>query len=230
MTTDEMVAKMLLRLNRSAEDDLFAYPSEYESALTDAHRYVYHKIATQRPEMLETTTTITSDDGGNTFTLPSDHYGEIKLYRSPGPPNGLALVPSLPGGPGHFWLQGKTVKMNVAYDGTIYLVYTPVLDSSQDLVTAATGGAGGAVNSLLPLYCDEAIIWWGCNLLAMKPGFLGDPAVFERNFEREWKGKEDDPSDSGILGIIMRQSAYQAYEGIDDTLYGGVPWWRGVGG
>ena len=217
MGTEQMVQEMLTRLNRPEDDDLFEYPLDYYGALSRSHRYYYRKFAEHRPDLIYQATTLTSSDSGSTFTLTDDHYGEMLLFRSPGPPNGRIFVPSTPEGSGHYWQEGKTLRFLSPYDGTLYVRWCPatVSDLSQ------------TSDSVLPSYCDDAIIERACYYLAQKPGFLGDPEVYKANARREWMGETDDPSDMGVLGIISRQSAHQAYEGVDDVY---APWWRGIGG
>lgn len=217
MTTEQMVEQMVRRLNRPADDDLFEYPLEYYSALSEAHRYYYRLFAAHRADLIYQTTTLTSSDGGQTFTLADDHYGEMLLFRTPGPPNGRPFVPSNPEGAGHYWQEGRTLHFLTSYDNTLHVRWVP----------AAVPDLDGDSDSLLPAYCDDAIIQWACFVLAQKPGFLGNPQVFQANSIREWSGDQNNPADMGVLGIISRQSAHQAWEGSSDY---DSPWWRGIGG
>jgi len=216
MTTEQMAAEMKRRLNRPDEDDLFEFPLDYQSYLSQAHRHFYKQTAQHRPTFLYASTTVASTDGGNTFLLTDDHYGEILLFRDPGPPNGRPFVPSLPEGAGNFWQEGRNIRMLTPYTGTLYVRWIPatIVDLDQDN------------DSLLPSYFDDAIIEWACFLAGQKPGFLGNPEVYKANAMREWSGEPSDPSNMGLLGIIMRQSAHQAWEGISDDP---GPWWRGIG-
>lgn len=218
MTTEQMALEMQRRMNRPEDDDLFGFPDEYYAALSQAHRYYRRLFAQHRPDLIYLSDTLTSGDGGNTFTLADDHYGEMLLFRSPGPPTGEPMVPSSPESAGHYWQEGRTIHMIYKYDGTMYVRWVPA-------TIADLGGDNS--DSTLPEYCDDAIIERACYLLAQKPGFLGNPEVFKTNALREWSGDPDDPSDMGVLGIISRQSAHQAYEGAGDYY---VPWWRGMGG
>jgi hypothetical protein len=215
MSTEQMALEMARRLNRPDADDLFAFPSEYYNALSQAHRYYYRLFAGHRPRLIYTSATLTSSDGGDTFLLTDDHYGEMELYRSPGPPNGRPLVPSNPEGSGHYYQEGRTITMITPYSNTLYLRWVPatVADLDEDN------------DSLLPAYADDAIIEWACYLLAQKPGFLGNPEVYMANSLREWAGDPNNPADMGVLGIISRQSSHQAWEGADET---DGPWWRGI--
>jgi hypothetical protein len=216
MNTEQMVLEMVRRLNRPDDDDLFEFAREYQQALSQAHRYFYRLFASHRPQLIYTAATKTSSDSGATFDLGDDHYGEMELYRSPGPPNGRMLIPSTPEGSGHYWQEGQTIRMLNDYNDTLYIRWCPAtitdLDNDND--------------SVLPAYCDDAIIEWACYLLAMKPGFLGNPEVFKANALREWAGDNDNPADMGVLGVISRQSAHQAWEGSGEA---DMPWWRGIG-
>lgn len=211
-----MVAEMVRRLNRPQDDDLFEYPLEYYQALTRAHKRAYRQVAQHRPQLLYTNTELTSLDGGTTFTLTDDHYGEMEVYRDPGPPRGEVLVPTNPEFGGHYYVDGRDLKMLYAISSSIHIRWVPrtIADLDED------------TDSLLPAYCDEYIIEWACYLLAQKPGFLGDERTFYMNAMREWRGDPEDPSDMGILGVISRQSSHQAYEGLSDQA---TPWWRGIG-
>lgn len=215
MNTEQMVQEMVERLNRPEDDDLFEMPREYHTALSRSHRYYKRKFVEHRPDLIYESTTLTSSDSGETFLLTDDHLGELLLFRSPGPPNGRPFVPSTPEGNGHYWQEGRTLRFLYPYDGTLHVRWVPAtipdLDQGRD--------------SQLPSYCDDAIIERACYYLAQKPGFLGAPEVYKANAAREWRGEPDDPSDMGVLGIISRQSAHQAYE----TLGGFYePWWRNI--
>jgi hypothetical protein len=216
MTTEQMAAEMKRRLNRPDEDDLFEFPLDYFGYLSQAHRHFYKLTAQHSPGFLYAVTTLTSSDGGNTFTLTDDHYGELLLFHTPGPPTGRPFVPALPEGDGHYWQEGKTLYFLSPYSATLYVRWIP----------ATVADLGQDTDSVLPSYYDDAIIEWACFLAGQKPGFLGNPEVFKANALREWRGEEDNPADMGVLGIISRQSAHQAYEGVSDM---GVPWWRGIG-
>jgi len=190
---------------------------EYYGYLSQAHRHFYKLTAQHRPEFIYATATLTSSDNGSTFTLTDDHYGEILLFRAPGPPTGRPFVPSTMSGTGHYWQEGRALNFTTPYNGILHVRWIPAtvaaLDEDND--------------SLLPSYYDDALIEWACFLAAQKPGFLGDPGVYKENANREWRGDDSNPGDMGILGIISRQSAYQAYEGISDE--GAYPWYRGIG-
>lgn len=216
MTAEQMALEMVSRLNRPDDDDLFSFPDEYYSKLSQAHRYYRRLFAQHRPELIYSNTTLTSSDGGSTFVLTDDHYGEMLLYRAPGPPQGRVFVPTQPEGSGHYWQEGRNIRMLTPYDDTLYVRWVPA--TVADLAPENS-------DSTLPAYCDDAIIERACYLLAQKPGFLGDPNVYLRNSIREWTGDPDDPSDMGVLGIISRQSAHQAWEGSGDYE---TPWWRGI--
>jgi hypothetical protein len=213
MNAEQMAWEMAQTLNRPDEDDLFAYPDEYFRALSKSHRYFRRLFAAHRPQLIYSNTTLTSSDGGNTFTLPDDHYGEMLLFGSPGPPQGRVFVPSDPESNGHYWQEGREIRMLTPYPDTLYVRWVPatVADISND------------EDSTLPSYCDDAIIQRACYYLAQKPGFLGNPEVYKANSEEEWGGDPNNPADMGVLGIISRQSAHQAWEGSGDTE---SPWWR----
>jgi hypothetical protein len=215
MTTEQMAWEMVQELNRPEEDDLFVFPDEYYKALSKAHRYYRRLFAAHRPDLIYDATTVATTDGGETFLLTDDHYGEMLLFRSPGPPSGRPMVPSTPEGGGHYWQEGRTIRMLSTYDGTLYVRWVPATVTALD----------GSNDSTLPVYCDDAILQRACFYMAQKPGFLGNPEVFKANSQTEWAGDPSDPADMGVLGIIMRQSAHQAYEGVSDDV-GDGPWWR----
>jgi len=216
MNTEQMAQEMRRRLNRPDEDDLFEFPLSYHGFLSQAHRHFYKLTAQHSPGFLYATDTLTSSDGGATFTLTDDHFGELLLYRSPGPPRGQPLVPAIPEGAGHYWQEGRTLNFIAAYPDTLYIRWIPATITALDQDN----------DSVLPSYYDDAIIEWACFLAGQTPGFLGNPDVFKQNALREWRGEQDNPGDMGILGIISRQSAYQAWEGQTDV---SQAWWRGLG-
>lgn len=215
MTTEQMALEMVRRLNRPEDDDLFEFPREYHSALSQAHRYYYRLFANHRPQLIYSNTTLTSSDSGSTFVLADDHHGEMLLFRSPGPPTGQVVVPSNPENGGHYWQEGRNIRFITPYNGTLYVRWCPATITDLD----------NANDSVLPSYCDDAIIERACYILAQKPGFLGNPDVYKNNAATEWTGDRDDPSDMGVLGIISRQSAHQAWEGADDSF---TPWYRNI--
>ncbi|MHC4609926.1 MAG: hypothetical protein ACYS7M_06220 [Planctomycetota bacterium] len=217
MTAEQMALEMVMRLNRPQDDDLFVFPDEYYSALSRAHTRFRKKVAEHRPELIYQSTTLTSSDGGDTFTLTDSHLGEMLLFFSPGPPRGRPLRPATPEGVGDYWQEGLDIKMIRSYNDTLYVRWVPSTVANLD---------GDASDSTLPGYCDEAIIWWACYLMSKKPGFLGNPETFKAEADREWRGDDNDPSDMGILGTISRQSAHQAWEGVSDEYEGA--WWRGI--
>lgn len=216
MTTEQMAIEMAQRLNRPDDDDLFSFPDEYYAALSKAHRYYVRLFAMHRPELIYSSTTATSSDGGYTFSLTDDHYGEMLVFGSPGPPTGRVFVPSTAEGRGHYWQEGKTLRFLNPYSNTIYIRWVPATISDLD----------GDTDSGLPAYCDDAIIERACYYLALKPGFLGNPEVYLQAALREGSGDPSDPADMGVLGIISRQSAHQAYEGGSDDYESA--WWRGI--
>lgn len=218
MNTEQMVQSMRTRMNRPEDDDLFEAPLDYYEALSRAHRYYYRKFAEHRPELIYQATTLASSDGGETFLLTDDHYGQLLLFASPGPPRGEVFKPSTFEGAGHYIQEGRNLRFHYKYPNTLYVRWCP----------ATVADLGDASDSVLPSYCDDAIIERACYYLAQRPGFLGDPEVFKANAAREWRGELDDPSDMGVLGVISNQSAHQAYEGLSDEHW--QPWWRGIGG
>jgi hypothetical protein len=203
MDTEQMAQEVANRLNRPDDDDLFDFPGEYYRYLSQAHRKFYGLFASHKPDLIYQATTATSSDGGRTFVLDDDHYGEMLVFESPGPPDGRPLVPSMPEGNGQFWIEGRNLRFLYSQSSPIYIRWCPATVADLD----------GDSDSVLPAYCDDAIIEWACYLMAQKPGFLGNPQVYKDNAMREWRGDDDNPSDMGILGIISRQSAHNPWEG-----------------
>jgi len=209
MSTEGLVANIQEKLNRPDDDDMFSFPRDYHSALSQAYRKLYRKVARKRPEILVTTTPVLSLDGGNTFVLPFDHFGEMVLFREPGPPSGQVFMPALPEGFGNYHLTGRTVNFKSPYSGTLYVHWTPdqvgLIDADND--------------SQLPSYCDYYLIYEACGIMAGKPGFMGDRSYFEGKAISEWLGDTRDPSDDGILGIISNLEAYQGLESAGELYY-----------
>lgn len=214
MKTQQLVEEVVRLLNRPEEDDLFDYPTEYHAALTRAYRHFRMKVAQVYPYLIYERATVTSSDGGNTFTLADDHYGEMQVWDVNGPPNGYLLTPSDPYGGNDFWMEGRNIKMIYPYKNDLTVLYVP----------ATTTALDDANDPTLPEYFFEPMANQAAAYLARKPGYLGDPEVFFLRARNEWSGDGRDPSDNGILGSLRRQSAQNAYR----TTAVARPWWRGI--
>lgn len=220
MRTDEMVARVKgPLLNRPDEDDLFLFPDDYYGALTQAANWVYRKIAAHYPELLYQTTIATTEDGGQTYALPDDHHGEIEIWTPPGPPRGYMLYNVLPdSAQAGFYLEGRKIVLTFPqlYAPGLYIRWMP----------ASVPRLNDQTNSPLPVYCDEMVCLRAAYELAGRPGFGGNPDEFRVKANREWAGDSDDPSDTGILGILSRQAATQGNQTASDG--GDGRWWRAI--
>lgn len=207
-----------MHLNRPTEDDLLVWPEEYFKAMSKAHRRIYQQIAKVNPKMLVTSTTFTSTDSGATYELGNNHYGEMEIYEPPGPPTGARIYPCNPDS-NYFgwWVDGTTLKFTWQRDITLYVRWTP--DTVADLNADST--------HLLPAFCEDMLEYETAKLLAEKPGIAMNPGKFEKMSNEEWLGRQSDPSDTGILGIIKRVGASQGIE--TGAGVGEQPWWRGIG-
>lgn len=220
MNTDEMVTRVKDELlNRPDEDDLFLFPDDYYSALTRSARYYYKQVAGHYTDLLYVTQVVTSSDGGESYDLPDDHFGEMEIWLPPGPPRGAMLVNVLPdAGRLGFYTEGRKIRLTVAR------LYTPGLYVRWVPATVAT--LNDSRNSPLPSYCDEAVCLRAAYEMAKRPGCLADADDFARRARTEWSGDPDDRSDMGVLGIISRQAATQGEQTAAGS--GSDAWWRGI--
>ena len=203
MTTAEMVARAKRRLNREEDDDLYDSPTEYEWALSEANEYFYHQVAQFRPEILHKDLTVSAGSDHRTYTLTDDHLGEMIVFIAPGPPdNRTVLRPSTADQTGHYYQQGRELRFFNRIDSDILVKWIPA---------NIPGLTVAAVNSGLPTYLHVAIVEYACYLLAQKPGFLGNPEVWKREAFRAWRGDPENAADTGALGIIRKQDAYDGW-------------------
>ncbi len=198
-------------LNRPEEDDLFQWPEEYDGALERAIQHYRRLTAQHYPDVLYQVDIITPDeDDEYAFEPPGDHLGEMELWMPPGPPRGRRI---LPGTPLHyemrFYVQGGKLRLTRKRKFTpgLYMRWVP---TEPDESTPP-----------LPKYYDNAVVLKASELLASKPGFMGDPASYRHRSNMEWGGDPENPSDAGIIGTIERQSVDRGYENIG----GDSPWW-----
>lgn len=206
MTTAELVAEVKEALNRPADDDLFDSPGDFHEALTRAQRHFVQKVAVHYPDLVREDATLTSADGGDTYVLPDDHFGELDVWEPPGPPDGRLLEPSLPeSGRFGYWQQGRTIHLTSTKDfNPLHIRWIP-----------ATQVVDAVNDPSLPEYFREAYIFRAAYELAKKPGYLSeDPRFFKRLAINEWSGDPEDDSDTGIIGMLKNQQAYQGLEGV----------------
>ncbi len=221
MGTTELIADLKGPiLNRPTDDDLFTSPTDYEGALTRAEAYWYRQVATHFPDLLKiVSSAIASSDGGETYLLTDDHYGELEVYSPPGPPTGQTIIQALPESSVFgFYVQGRNLKLTYAKDYTpgIYVRWVPVTlaaltDASED--------------PHLPDYFKDAYLYRAAYYLSQKPGFIGDPGYFKALATQEWDGDQDSMSDAGLLGTLSRQYAAGGYQSI---VTGVTPWYKNI--
>jgi hypothetical protein len=220
MTTVEMAEYVRDELlNRMSEDDLFAYPDDYHAALTRAAKFYRDRIASHYPELLYETDPVSGDSAGEVYAMDDDHMGELEVWTPPGPPSGYLLSNVLPdSGVFGYYVEGRNIIL------TSPRVYTPGLYVRR--VPATFTDLDGTNNSPLPSYCDEVICQRAAYLMAKKPGFLGNPRLYEEEAIKLWSGDRSDPSDMGVLGIISRQNATQGHQTAADL--GSMPWYKRI--
>ena len=221
MGTTELIASLKGPiLNRPTDDDLFTSPGDFEEALTRAEAYWYRQVATHYPDLLKVVSSaISSSDGGVTYALGDDHYGELEVWTPPGPPTGQPIVQTLPESTVFgFYIQGQNLKMTFAMDYSpgIYLSWVPAT------LVALTDAS---VDPHLPAYFEDAYLYRAAYYLAQKPGFIGDPGYFKSLATQEWDGDSDSMSDAGILGTLSRQYAAGGYQSI---VTGVTPWYKNI--
>ena len=210
MTTAAMAARMRKRLAReTGDDDFYDYPDEFYEALTDAHNHFRRLVAKHRPSILYEAAELAALDGGDTFTLPHEHLGKLEAWFEPGPPFGQPLYPSLPEKTGHYYQEGLDLKMIGGYSGNLHVRY----------VKAEVDDLDADNNSTLPVYLDSCIIEWAMFQLAQKEDSGISANKFRDNARRYWRGDSADLSDTGVLGILEKQSAHQARETVS------ADWW-----
>jgi hypothetical protein len=220
LTADLITALKGRILNRPTDDDLFADPGDYEAALTRAEAFWYRQVATHYPDLLKVTSAaIASSDGGRTYPLTDDHYGELEVFTPPGPAQGQTIVKTLPESSVFgFYIEGQNLKLTFIkdYSPGIYVRWTP---------SSLTALESGVQNPVLPAYFEEAYLYRAAFYLAQKPGFIGDPNFYNAQAMAEWDGDPNSMSDAGILGTLSRQYAAQGYESI---VVGGTPWYKNI--
>jgi hypothetical protein len=215
--TQELVEEVVRLLNRPTEDSLFDYPNEHHDALNRAIRKARRLVAQHFPNLLYESTTLTSSDGGNTFTLSDDHLGEIQLWRSPGPPKGILLMRTDAWGGGDYWIEGRDIKFTVPM--TVEPLYVSWIPASHTNVNKGN-------DPTLPDYFRDWIANQAAAYMARKPGYLGDYSAFEARALNEWGGDRRDPSDLGILGTLKRQDVTNPYRTTTEGIH---PWYHGMG-
>jgi hypothetical protein len=206
-------------LNRPTDDDLFAL-GDFEKALTRAEAYWYRQVATHFPDLLKVVSSaIVSADGGETYLLTDDHYGELEVYTPPGPPTGQTIVQTLPESSVFgFYVEGKKLKLTYAknYSPGLYVRWVPAT------LVALTDAS---VDGHLPSYFWDAYLYRAAYYLSQKPGFIGDPSYFKALAAQEWDGDQDSISDAGLLGTLSRQYAAGGFQSI---VTGGTPWYKNI--
>jgi hypothetical protein len=215
-----MLDRLIEILNRPVDDDFFAYPSEHYGALSEANRYYYRMVAIKRPQLVRVIATVAPDDAsGETYTLPSDHLGKLRIFTPPGPTTGDELYPASAGvRRDGFYTIGTKLYLTVprVYDPGLYVLWTPATLVALDKDNDPT----------MPSYIDECLVWRAAALMAKKPGSLMEPQAFFNQADEYWRGNVNDPSDSGALGTIMQQELHGGVAALDGS---GGAWWRGMG-
>jgi hypothetical protein len=215
---EEIAQNVRLMLNRPEEDDLYAWPEEYYQALSKANRKIYKKIAQHNPKLVMTETTKTSADAGLTYDLGDFHLGLMEVWSPPGPPTGERLPPANPDS-GYFgwWIDGTDLRF------TRQQLYSPIyIRWVPETIADLTAGDDHA----LPAYCEDMLEYEAEFLMANKQGFPGDPRKFSQLADWEWRGRDTDPSDMGILGTIKKLALSQGFESAAGAT--GQPWYRGI--
>lgn len=222
MQASEMLEVLQRKVNRPEQDDFFDYPDEFYAALTEAADSLRRRAVHQAEDLFreEYATPLTAQDStGETYLLPDDHFGEIMLFTPPGPRRGELLPPvnHYPVNRVGYFQNGRTIKLTrpKVYSPGLYLVWIPKntdpIDQNND--------------SPLPSYFDYAIIYEAARILAEKPGSLINSAGFKARADAEWRGDPDRLDDTGILGILARQRAYDPQSHVHR--YEGA-WWRNI--
>lgn len=224
MNSSEAVDRLKGILNRPEDDDLFSDPNDYYEALERAQQFYRRQIVSHYPGLLvETSSAISSDDGGESYDLPDQHLGEMEVWTPPGPPNGNVIPPVVPEAHAFgYYVEdtgetGPTLYLTHerSYDPGIYLRWIP---ASAPTVDADT-------DPVLPAYMDDMLVFRAAYEMASRPGFLGDPNYYKTRAAHEWGGDPEVPSDAGVLGTLSRQSAHHGLETHGDA---GRPWYKRI--
>lgn len=214
-----MLDRLVELLNRPVDDDFFTHPTEHYTALSEANRYYYRQCCLKRPERFRTVTAVSPDDStGETYSLPYDHFGKMRVFTPPGVRTGDELFPASAGlrRDGYYTVGSKLYMINPrVYDPGIYLLWTPATVTDLDADNDST----------LPVYMHECVVWRAAALMAQKPGSLMDPSSYQMKADEYWRGNDRDPSDSGALGTLIHQDEHggvAALDGDDEA------WWRHI--
>ena len=223
MTTLDLIADLSGKiLNRPTDDNLFTDPDDYEEALTRAEAYWYRACATHYPDLLKVeSSVVASTDGGASYLLIDDHYGELEVCTPPGFPTGQTIVQALPESASFgFYVQGRSLRLTYKknYNPGIYLRWVPA--TLTPLKSTAV-----IVDPSLPAYFRDAYLYQAAYYMAQKPGFIGDAEFFAQKATAEWDGDPNSISDAGLLGTLSRQYATGGYQSI---VTGNVPWYKGI--
>lgn len=222
-STEEMANNVRILLNRPDEDDLLDFPEAYFMALSQAHRWMRREISKITTEVLSADGPflVTTADSGVSYDLGDTFVGPIGVWEPPGPPTGIPLFPALPEqARAGFWVEGTTLHLTQAREYSPGLYVTGVKFNAPALAADA--------NHTLPEYCEDAMELRAAYLLAETPGMAVDAMRFKRRFLNEWTGDREDPSDTGILGILKKRYQFDGIETAVDEVE--RPWWRGIGG
>lgn len=219
-----MLEELERKINRPEQDDFYDHPDELYAALTEAQsrfrrRAVGHAESMFREVYEEPLTA--EDSTGETYTLPDDHFGEVRLFTPPGPRHGRQIPPVEMGGyysgRAGFYQNGLEITLTKpkVYDPGLYLVWVPKTTSDLDANT----------QPVLPSYFDWAVIYEAAAILVQKPGSMIDPAHFRRQSHNEWRGHPDVLDDMGILGILTQQ---RDLDGQSHLRTQHQPWWHRI--
>ena len=222
-STHELAQEVRFELNRPNEDDLLDFPDSYYRALTKAHTHIRRLVATRVPQVLSDSgpyLVVTADNGAS-YDLEDTFIGPIGVYQPPGPPSGIRVLPALPEQDrAGYWIEGTKLHLTREHEYNPGLYVTGVKHTAPDM--------DADTDHTLPEYCEQALIYRAAFELARLPGMMVNADDFRSRFNEEWHGDRNNPSDTGILGILAKRSDY---EGIETAVseYESGAWWRGIG-
>ena len=203
-------------LGRPSTDSFYTDPDDYYNAINDVISQIRVTIANQYPDLLyEESSAVSSSDSGLTFPLPNsgELLGRIRVFEAPGIRTGAEILPATAGMLRDGWrILGTDLTRTIQRNVDLYFLYIP-----QDHTAVESG-----VDSPLPNFMDEWIVYKAAARMARVAGSMVDPQPLEAFAGELWRGDPQNPMDTGIMGMLSHYRDREGWSGVD---YQDDRWW-----